>query len=65
MGAIDEMSLEQLQVVLKLKACVDGSQHSYEGCSFRYNSDNPKFMWILRDFALQLVDKNGKEITSD
>lgn len=23
----------------------------------------PKFMWIVRDFSLQLVDDEGKEIT--
>lgn len=65
MGAIDEQSLEQLQVVLKLKGCVQNKEHEYENCSFKYNSQNPKFVWVLRDFALQLVDKNGKEMNSD
>jgi hypothetical protein len=31
----------------------------------KYKSPPPKFYWILRDFALQLIDKNGREITSD
>lgn len=65
MGAIDELSLEQLQAVLKLKLCVENTEHQYDSCSYRYSSDNPKFIWVLRDFALQLVDKTGQEITSD
>lgn len=65
MGAIDELSLEQLQVVLKLKTCVDNTKHEYDSCSYKYCSDNPKFIWVLRDFALQLVDRSGNEITSD
>lgn len=59
MGAIDELSLEQLQVVLKLKTCVDNTPHQYDSSSYKYSSDHPKFIWVLRDFALQLVDKNG------
>lgn len=65
MGAIDEQSLEQLQVVLKLKDCVDNTEHEYEDCSFKYSSQPPQFIWVLRDFALQLIDKNGLEMSPD
>ena len=46
-GAIDEQALGQLQVVLNLKNCIE--KHG-----------RPKFVWVLRDFALQLIDKEGK-----
>ncbi len=49
-GAIDEVSLDQLRVILNLKNCVNSSnEHS-----------QPKFVWVLRDFSLQLIDKFGR-----
>ena len=34
--------------------------------NYRIKSDySPKFIWALRDFALQLIDKNGDEMTSN
>lgn len=53
MGAIDELALDQLRVVTNLKNCY-GAQTMTE---------KTKLVWVLRDFALQLVDRNGCEMT--
>ena len=55
MGAIDEQALDQLRVVTNLKSCV----------SSRLESERTKLVWVLRDFALQLVDKYGCEMTAN
>lgn len=52
-GCIDELSLDQLRVILNLKKCL-GS---------KCGESMTKFVWVLRDFALQLIDKNGREMT--
>lgn len=49
MGAIDEQTLDQLRVIVNLKNTL-GEQAPKE---------KTKLVWVLRDFALQLVDKNG------
>ena len=55
MGAIDEQALDQLRVVTQLKKCLKGME----------GKEKTRFVWVLRDFALQLVDKYGIEMTSD
>ena len=50
MGAIDELALDQLRVITNLKNCLSPSQ---------FPSEKTKLVWVLRDFALQLVDKYG------
>jgi hypothetical protein len=47
-GAIDEQSLDQLRVVVNMQKCLNSN-----------SSNQPKFIWVLRDFALQLMNKNG------
>ena len=51
-GAIDEVTLDQLRTVLNLRQALPQADNH---CA--------KLVWVLRDFALQLVGKNGKEIT--
>ena len=55
MGAIDENTLDQLRVVLNLQQCLTSQVHSHK----------PKLVWVLRDFALQLIGKRGQEISPD
>jgi hypothetical protein len=55
MGAIDEVALDQLRVVVNLKQAL-ASQPPQE---------KTKLVWVLRDFSLQLVDKNGCDITAN
>lgn len=54
LGAIDELALDQLRTVLNLKQALPQSQ-----------TNKAKLVWVLRDFALQLVNKNGREMTSN
>jgi hypothetical protein len=51
-GAIDEVTLDQLRTVLNLRQALPHADHQ---CA--------KLVWVLRDFALQLVNKNGREMS--
>jgi hypothetical protein len=51
LGAIDELALDQMRVILNLKKCLKQPQPETEKI---------KLVWVLRDFALQLADKNGQ-----
>jgi hypothetical protein len=53
-GSIDENAIDSLGLVLRL------CEH-LKGESF---NDFPEFYWILRDFSLALVDKEGKPLTT-
>lgn len=53
MGAIDELALDQLRVVTNLKNCYPTQT----------TNEKTKLVWVLRDFALQLIDRNGCEMT--
>jgi hypothetical protein len=55
MGAIDEQALDQLRVIVNLK----------NNLAEQAPEEKTKLVWVLRDFALQLVDKNGYEISSN
>jgi hypothetical protein len=53
-GSIDENAIDSLGLVLRL--CEHLKSESY--------NDFPDFFWILRDFSLALVDKEGKSLTT-
>lgn len=53
-GSIDENALQTLSLVLNLVNNID-----YEGLSRK-----PDFIWVVRDFALQLINENGENITA-
>ncbi len=55
LGAIDELTLDQLRTVVNLKQSL-ANQDSKE---------KVKLVWVLRDFALQLINKNGREMSSN
>eukprot|EP01091_Cochliopodium_minus_P009363 TRINITY_DN2296_c0_g1_i1.p1 TRINITY_DN2296_c0_g1~~TRINITY_DN2296_c0_g1_i1.p1 ORF type:complete len:1111 (+),score=479.97 TRINITY_DN2296_c0_g1_i1:13-3345(+) len=63
MGTIDEQALDKLSLVCNLSKHIHVKDND--------KSDNqdlspflPKFLWLVRDFSLQLVDMNNKPITS-
>ena len=63
MGSIDEGALNQLSLVVNLTKNI---QLKAQGCDARDEVDPddfqaifPSFMWIVRDFALQLADEQG------
>ena len=61
-GAVDENALENLSLVLNLSKNLQiksGKQIEDPDEMAEYF---PAFLWVLRDFALQLVDADGNEI---
>lgn len=65
MGAIDEQALEDLSLVCKLTQHINVKSRQGNVSADTYAQYFPKFIWALRDFALQLVDKDGNAISSD
>jgi hypothetical protein len=65
MGSIDESALQNLNLVVNLtkhihiKACGNSEDVDNE----EYSQYFPSFMWVVRDFALQLVDNDDEPIT--
>jgi hypothetical protein len=49
LGAIDEVALDQLRTVINLKQTL----------AFQESEEKVKLVWVLRDFALQLMNKYG------
>jgi hypothetical protein len=59
-GSIDENALNTLNLVINLaKEIQIKNQNDQEDTSFF-----PEFLWIVRDFTLQIVDKLGNKISS-
>jgi len=52
-GSIDENALQTLSLVLNLVNNIDQDNLS----------NRPQFIWVVRDFSLQLIDDKGKTIT--
>ena len=59
MKNIDESAIENLALVLKFAKKIQ-SKFKEVG---NYVSNFPSFMWVLRDFALELIDEKGNAIT--
>ena len=63
-GSIDENALTNLNFVINLTKFIhlkNGDQlNNPEELSFLF----PSFLWVLRDFSLQLIDENGNDISS-
>ena len=55
-GSIDENAIQSLNMVLNLTDHIGKMSGS--------SSDMPSFVWVVRDFALQLVDSKGTSITA-
>jgi len=65
-GSIDESALNNLSLIINLAKEIQiksGQAHSSEE-SEELAQYFPAFLWIVRDFALRLVDPNGNPITS-
>lgn len=66
LGSIDENAIQSLNFVINL------SKHIQMKSNSSYSETDPEelanlfpsFLWVLRDFALQLVDENGEQITA-
>ena len=66
-GSIDENAIQNLSLVVNLTKNIHlKSQNSDTGemdCE-DYSSFFPSFIWVVRDFTLQLVDNDGEPLTS-
>ena len=60
MGTIDEQALDKLSMVVNLSKHIHIKENSNEDLS----PFLPKFLWLVRDFSLKLVDNNNNPITS-
>lgn len=54
LGGIDENAISNLSFIAGLSKHIANDQHS-----------NPSFMWIVRDFSLELLDEGGSAISSN
>ena len=73
MGSIDENALASLSFVSNIskhiKVKTQAGYKDADGNSEQQNEDEltrymPKFLWVVRDFTLQLVDDKNKEISA-
>ena len=68
MGSIDENALSSLSFVsslskhIKVKSTTDSGEPE-EDDPESLRKYMPKFMWVVRDFSLQLMDDQNEEIT--
>ncbi len=65
-GSIDENALESLSLIIHLTKNIQikANQRNSEVDTADYSKYFPSFLWVLRDFTLQLVDDDGESITS-
>jgi len=66
LGSIDENAIQSLSFVINLSKHLQMKSNSHYSETDPEELANlfPSFLWVLRDFALQLVDENGEQITS-
>ena len=60
MKNIDESAIESLALVLNFAKKIQAKFNSLND----YANNFPSFLWVLRDFALELVDEKGKSVTA-
>ena len=62
-GSIDETALQNLSLVVNLTKHIHIKSQQHEVDSADYAMYFPSFLWVVRDFALKLVDSEGEIIT--
>lgn len=60
MKNIDENAIESLALVINFAKKIQSSFKDLDS----YSNNFPSFLWVIRDFALDLVDASGKKLTS-
>lgn len=55
-GSIDENALNTLNLIINLAKDIQTKTNNYGG---EENAHFPSFLWVVRDFTLQLVGKTG------
>lgn len=62
-GAIDEPAVAALGMVTQISQHVRAKSMDEDDCDI--GSMFPKFIWVIRDFALEMTDINGAKLSSD
>jgi len=63
-GSIDENALNNLSLIVNLTKNIQiKATNNEELDNEEYANYFPSFLWVVRDFALQLVDENGDNLT--
>lgn len=60
MKNIDESAIENLALVLNFAKQIQSKYNEIND----YANNFPSFLWVLRDFALELIDNQGNEVTT-
>lgn len=64
-GSIDESALQNLSLVINLTKNIHiKSKNGEDIDTEEYGMYFPSFMWVVRDFTLQLVDQEGEPLSS-
>ena len=64
-GSIDEQALENLSLVVNLTKNIHIKNNGNEDLDFEdFSYYMPYFLWVVRDFALELVDTEGEAMNS-
>ena len=63
-GCIDEESIQTLSLVSKLAANIQINPNNQDNAQYSLSYYIPKFLWILRDFTLELKDQQGHDISA-
>lgn len=63
-GTIDENAISNLSLVVNLTKHIHVKSKNEDLDNEEYANYFPSFLWVLRDFTLQLVDHDGEEISS-
>jgi hypothetical protein len=61
MKNIDENAIESLALVINFAKKIQSSYKNVDN----YANNFPSFLWVLRDFALELIDSSGKRLTAN
>lgn len=64
LGPIDEDSIENISYISKLTNNLHLQQGNNDVSIQDYQKYMPKFIWLLRDFSLELKDTDGNAITT-
>ena len=63
-GGIDESALQNLNFVINLSKFIRLKSGDTDTDPEELSNLFPSFLWVLRDFSLQLIDDNGENITA-
>lgn len=66
-GSIDEQSINQLSLTTTLSnnIAISANKNSGKNDEYALSYFTPKFIWLLRDFTLEIQDLQGRNITAD